>query len=209
MMATGEYRAGRVAGHLRHSCKGLKIMIVVLIFQGQRRAPGGGRTHTGRILRPQDHGYCGLYQRLCPHGVPHQPHQSTMVDVISCHEPCHAAADRCGSALLAGFAPAGKRAVSPALNEFHRVRVGEAKTSLPRARHGSDYPGGVLHLTTRTWRSPTSTGRCPRRIRVDHLKRAGPDQTGGRRSPMKRSGGAICQAANDGEVISPRPQVST
>jgi hypothetical protein len=44
MMATGEYRAGRVAGHLRHGCKGLKIMIVVLISLGQRRAPGGGST---------------------------------------------------------------------------------------------------------------------------------------------------------------------
>ena len=71
-------------------------MSTIFVSSRQRRAPGGGRTHTGRILRPQHRGHCGLYQRLCSLCRPHQPHQRTMVDVISCHEPCHAAARRPG-----------------------------------------------------------------------------------------------------------------
>jgi hypothetical protein len=53
-------------------------------------APGGGRTYTRRILRTQDIGHCGLYLRLCPLCVSYQPHRRAAVDVISCHEPCHA-----------------------------------------------------------------------------------------------------------------------
>ena len=74
------------------------------------QCPGGGRTHTGRILRTQHGDYCGLYLRLFPHRGPHQPHQWTMVDVISCHEPCHAATDRLQSA--GGHDVAGARGPS-------------------------------------------------------------------------------------------------
>ena len=43
-----------------------------------------------RLKKVQDYDHCGPYLRLCPHIVPHQPHQQATVDVISCHEPCHA-----------------------------------------------------------------------------------------------------------------------
>jgi hypothetical protein len=56
--------------------------------QVSRGGPRGARTHNPRIKRTQDHDHCGLYLRLCPHRIPHQPHQQTVVDVISCHEPC-------------------------------------------------------------------------------------------------------------------------
>jgi hypothetical protein len=42
----------------------------------------------------QHRGYCGLYLRLSPHSVPHQPHQQATVDAISCHEQCHARCPR-------------------------------------------------------------------------------------------------------------------
>jgi hypothetical protein len=58
------------------------------------------RTQTSRFIRQ--------IPVSCPRCMPHQPHQSTTVDVISCHEPCHAASDRCGSSLLVA-APAGSR----------------------------------------------------------------------------------------------------
>jgi hypothetical protein len=59
-----------------------------------RGGPRGARTHNQRIKRVQDCDHCGLYLRLCHHRVPHRPNRTTMVDVISCHEPCHA---RCSS----------------------------------------------------------------------------------------------------------------
>ena len=65
------------------------------VSDGSEGAPGGGRTHTERILRTQDRGHCGLYLRLCPRCVRPQPHQRATVDVISCHEPCHAGYPNC------------------------------------------------------------------------------------------------------------------
>jgi hypothetical protein len=52
--------------------------------------PRGARTHNPRIKRTQHSGDCGLYLRLCQRCVPHQPHHRALIDVISCHEPCHA-----------------------------------------------------------------------------------------------------------------------
>jgi hypothetical protein len=147
-------------------------------MSGSRIGPQGtrgARTHNPRIKRVQDYGHCGLYRRLCPHRVPHQPHQQTTVDVISCHEPCHAplrtgAVRRCWTA-----SPQPASAVSRAWSEFHRVRVGGAKISLPAlARAAVTRAVCSTSKTTRTWPAtlpPTSTGRCTRRIRVGHLKR--------------------------------------
>ena len=53
-----------------------------------------------------------------------------MVDVISCHEPCHAAADRGASPLLDGFAQPAS-AVSRAWSEYQECVVGEATISVP------------------------------------------------------------------------------
>jgi hypothetical protein len=108
----------------------------------------GARTHNPRIKRPQHYDDCGLYQRLCPHRGPHQPHQPTMVDVISCHEPCHAASDRRGSSLLDGFAPAGERGSIERGASSTESACRRGKGLGAHARQGGGYPGGVLHLET-------------------------------------------------------------
>jgi hypothetical protein len=98
----------------RRSCyepchAGLKCHHSVRIPADRNSAPGGIRTHTKRILRTRHSDHCGLYQRLCHHRIPHQPHQQATVDVISCHEPCHASRDHGGMRRGRGGAEKGER----------------------------------------------------------------------------------------------------
>jgi hypothetical protein len=138
-----------VAGHsARRSCHepchaGSKCHHLVRMPAVPGRAPGGIRTHTKRILRTLDRVYCGLYLRLRHHRIPHQPHQPTTVDFISCHEPCHAASDKCGSLLQDGFAPAGERQSS--VERVPRSAcVDEARSRCPPAAH-FDWPMYAAH----------------------------------------------------------------
>jgi hypothetical protein len=157
--------------------------------------PRGARTHNPRIKRPQDHDHYGLYLRPCPHRVPHQPHQPTTVDAISCHEPCHAASDRCGSSLLDGFAPAGQRGQA----SVERVPPSACR----RGKRSRSPRSPAQRLPGRCAPPPRRLGHGGRPLRradvrgafgVGHLKlgsRSDRLQT----SPMKHSGAAIRQTA--------------
>jgi hypothetical protein len=119
--------------------------------------PRGARTHNPRIKRPHDRGHCGPYQRLCPHRVPHQPHQQTMVNGISCHEPCHAAPDRRGSSLL-DAAPGASRT---AHESGQRFRNGDG-LGLGLAAVSSDH-GDLLALllAPEPWKSMNPSPSVP------------------------------------------------
>jgi hypothetical protein len=147
--------------------------------RGSRRCggPRGARTHNPRIKRPQDHGNCGLYLRLRSHCVPHQPHQPTTVDVISCHEPCHAASDRCGWSLLDGFAPAGERGRLNVERVATKCVSARQRSRCPRSpARGSGYPDGCAPPRRRLARG-RQPGRAlrladvPGAFGVGHLKR--------------------------------------
>jgi Zinc carboxypeptidase len=62
------------------------------------------------------------YLRLCPRCVTHQPHQPTIVDVISCHEPCHASRDHGG--MRRGRRPGGERGGGSAHRIYKVARRG-------------------------------------------------------------------------------------
>jgi hypothetical protein len=171
--SAGPMLAGRRPWHARHvgrrSCHepchaSSKRHHSVGISAPPDSAPGGIRTHTKRILRAQDIGHCGLYLRLCPHRVLHQPHQRTTVDVISSHEPCH----------VRLLVPSGSiRSLSPAKAAApydRRISSTDAAPIVSAGQHRSDVARRQLHLpsdtTVRTLTRRSPSNKPPRKFAV-------------------------------------------
>jgi hypothetical protein len=123
---------------------------MVSISAGHKGGHRGARTHNPRIKRPQDHGYCGL---SCDYALTAFPTGPTIRPwLTSFHATNHATPLRTGAVHHCRTAsPQPASAVSRALNEFHGVRVGEARSRRPPAAH-FDWPMYAAHSS----RSPQS-----------------------------------------------------